>query len=958
MELSDQWKAAWCIGSIFSTPQLITGPSAEILGPLLFENAGEPLQLLSTGYRSDLNVKVSLNLDDEVDRIQGQNGESFVPYEVLHECVAEDMNEQQLVSVNSNLVFGNLLQGLKCRDGTLQLFFPVGANMSEIGSICYDKEMKCLKHWKELHHNGHIFPISNSYHPILQLATVGRSVLAFDDSTEGFLLARTANAVHWFRAETIEGGHTLKHMAFAKFRVGVSHACWNPHLPEESAVILENGELRLFDICSCLETPDGPVRLKGKSLPLELTKVRGSNNNFPKERLACKKYLQRNAERGVKNRKDPKGSWWCCEYGWHPRILLVASCSEVQLVDFRFKKEKCSDYSTIIAKVNFPAACYCSITQRKDQFVAFARADYDIFKFAVATRQHLLLFDSRQPLTPILQWEHGMKQHPVYLQMLRLSELRPLTRNKYKWASDAGCAILAASFRSGDMRVFCYGPKPSNELNVCKTRVHMFPDSCDTDMPEILYSWELPSKLFTVNDLCSGDNSIDLKIQGDLPSEDVLYPKFDKSSKSTWPDSMYGFYIVSDHASHTSLAIGSRESAQGTTVGFSLVQLTGAGELQSQRYQASRRLVRNKSRNSLRSETLLSENLDIQKKARYIYRRLPCFLNYLKTGSTLNGELLSNCANGLNMCKQSGVKSSDCALLPANRFGLHPPVEDFHQLASLCSIYEISCKRLWMSLPLDLLKLAFAVYSHIGSLERKLPDFLQISSLDWMPLFSLSKLKRKKKQKTAEENNGEFTSVPMLPLPFLLDLQQRKEMISESTPNTGQAKIRDQCQYLLDEFNNLKRAHMIPQVGGIATVSLEDDTDVWPGEQNFLKENYLLLHEPSENPSKDECQILSDYGFHYSSKEAGLKKLHDISVHDKYVGRLCHNVPSGDSGSRPVMSELDHDICATNLSFVLEPDLKAEEMKGLRRLKQKYQNWQKDFQLYQNYLRENLYHCP
>ena len=92
----------------------------------------------------------------------------------------------------------------------------------------------------------------------------------------------------------------------------------------------------------------------------------------------------------------------------------------------------------MLAKANLEGSLYCIFPSRKDRFVAFARADYDMFQFAVASKQHILLFDSRQPLTPILQWEHGLKQSPGYLQMCRLSELRTSIGNDYKWASDSG----------------------------------------------------------------------------------------------------------------------------------------------------------------------------------------------------------------------------------------------------------------------------------------------------------------------------------------------------------------------------------------------------------------------------------------------------------------------------------------------------------------------------------------
>ncbi|KAH9318800.1 hypothetical protein KI387_020569, partial [Taxus chinensis] len=720
------------------------------------------------------------------------------------------------------------------------------------------------------------------------------------------------------------GGHTLKHIAFANFRTSVSHACWNPHIPEESAVILENGELRLFDISSCHETHDCPVKLKGKSLPLELTNVSGSNNIFPKKRIARKKYWQGLSERDVKIREDPKESWWHCEYGWHPRILLVAACNEVRLVDFRTKKEKGLDYSTIIAKANWPeASSYCICAPRKNRFVALARADYDIFKFTVATQQHLLLFDSRQPLTPILQWEHGLKQSPVYLRMLKLSELRPSVRNTYKWASDSGYAILAADFKSGEMRVFCYGPKPSSEPGVCNTRLHMPPVSCNTDMPEVLYSWELPSKLRTANCLCSEDNATDLSIQGDSPSAVFLYPKIEKLYWDAQPDSICGFYIVSDHASQTALAIASEESEQNTTLGFGLLQLTGIGKLLSQRYQASKRLIRKKSRSKGSPEVKISayENLSFQKNMGYMYRRLPYFFHYLTTGSTLDRVLPSNFARHLKVHKQSEtdpVNSSGCTLLRADRFGSLPPLKDvLDQLTSPCSIYEISCKRLWTSLPLDLLKLAFAAYSDIVSLETRLPpDFQQISPCDCvqMPLFYLSNIQKENKYKNYEKNEDQFILGPLLPLPFLLDQQQRKDMILGPTGNSlmsGQETIQDQCRCISDELNNVKRAGPIPQVGDSAIVSLADDIDVWPSQEDLQEENYLLLHEPSKIHFEKGNFFFSNCEVRNASEEIELEEIHDSNVHAKYIGSF----PSGNDGKRPVMFELDHDICPINLSF-------------------------------------------
>ena len=66
------------------------------------------------------------------------------------------------------------------------------------------------------------------------------------------------------------------------------------------------------------------MKLSGKSLPLELAKLRSSENTFSKERVARKKFWQGISELDFQNIEDSKESWWHCEYGWHPQTLLVA----------------------------------------------------------------------------------------------------------------------------------------------------------------------------------------------------------------------------------------------------------------------------------------------------------------------------------------------------------------------------------------------------------------------------------------------------------------------------------------------------------------------------------------------------------------------------------------------------------------------------------------------------------
>ena len=77
------------------------------------------------------------------------------------------------------------------------------------------------------------------------------------------------------------------------------HACWSPHIPEESVVLLESGALFLFDLESCFRTSrtsNSNAHFGGTKLPVSWDADFDSGN--------CK--------------------WLSCEFSWHPRILIVA----------------------------------------------------------------------------------------------------------------------------------------------------------------------------------------------------------------------------------------------------------------------------------------------------------------------------------------------------------------------------------------------------------------------------------------------------------------------------------------------------------------------------------------------------------------------------------------------------------------------------------------------------------
>ncbi|KAK3025917.1 hypothetical protein RJ639_041307 [Escallonia herrerae] len=91
--------------------------------------------------------------------------------------------------------------------------------------------------------------------------------------------------------------------------------------------------------------------------------------------------------------------------------------------------------------------------RESDHVVAFSRAGSDGFYFTVASNDLLLLCDVRNPLLPLLQWQHGL-ENPHYVTVFRFSELRSHSRDdKFKWASDMGYCILMEAHKE---RSLCY----------------------------------------------------------------------------------------------------------------------------------------------------------------------------------------------------------------------------------------------------------------------------------------------------------------------------------------------------------------------------------------------------------------------------------------------------------------------------------------------------------------------
>jgi hypothetical protein len=430
-------------------------------------------------------------------------------------------------------------------------------------------------------------------------------------------------------------------------------------MPWEAAVVLETGEVRLFDIqnSGSSSSKSSSLNLTAKHAYKPVKKVppttafSATTHSDRKENLELINSEQSNSANLYSS--APALQWWECEFAWHPKTLLLAGTKEVSLVDFRITHvgrhaqvgsqqlamgEMGGNCNTsIVAMVpgtgNTPG--YCKRTIQNDIFLSFARATYDgMYQFVTSTKQHLILFDTRRPQTPVLQvgrlaassefgfrtscgggscifskylnepdteshctlryksqWEHGMAtQPPGLLLMCPLSELCPDLQQLDTSASGTGKAILAASLQSGDMHAFCYGCDPPTSLPLQGMTTRNL-----SDLDEKLYAWQLPSKISPPKATPNAWTDIFRSSMNFFQQENNRDESAMAASKGRVRENIAGLVVVPSDVPHVgSDHLGHKRDGEARR-GFSMVQLTGVGDMLVQQLRASKQLPRSKS---------------------------------------------------------------------------------------------------------------------------------------------------------------------------------------------------------------------------------------------------------------------------------------------------------------------------------------------------------------------------
>lgn len=607
----------------------------------------------------------------------------------------------------------------------------------------------------------------------------------------GYLLATTLYSVQWFAArhDQILDRPSVVYLGEKMFKTcPVVHACWSPHILEESVVLLESGQLFLFDLECC-----------------------GSGAGFKGTRLKV-----------PWNDSSESKVWLSCEFSWHPRILVVARSDAVFLVDLRLKEYSVSCLMKIeMLRMYAP--------DENERFLALSRAAPDNFYFAVVSTSVLLLCDVRKPLVPVLQWVHGI-EGPSFMSVLRLSDLRSHSReDAFKLASESGFCIMLGSIWNCEFNIFCYGSVLPFRKGSVTSKIN--PAIC---------AWELPLEINLSGHECRCGSCL-------LRKEflkDALPEWIDWQQKK---EIVLGFGILSNKLA--ALLCEPDENGGFTLIrltssGRFELQRYHASWAQARKSEDCPDRVLCLNRHLL--YTMSDEEYKFPKN--YNYLKLDYLESYASGGLArfLIRKLKRNSKDALDkrpFCTE--VHELLCEKLNGCGFGPSrscPAVTCvFNDVKLPASLHEVALRSLWADLPMELLQLAFLnraeCHEVVGNLDhnRVALESLAVPDLPQLPPFFL--------RKSSPHSNDDIVG-PVIPFPVLLVLDKFRS--GSSNLEGGEFSVETELSLKYKEVMQVAGEIAVSAYGPTHlddhAVSLaEDGEETWAGS---TKSKSFLLYRP------------------------------------------------------------------------------------------------------------------
>ncbi|XP_074278708.1 uncharacterized protein LOC141602304 [Silene latifolia] len=674
MQYSEEWKSLFPISLVNSPPLLVSDTS---LGPLFFNPVPETVNtVLSSSSQGVCPMllpppHVSLSRFIESSTMYDDSGAVL---RTTCNAIASSFGPQHCSS-GSRRLSQNRIEPLRCPNDWVIVFYPTGSNSDTVGFLVLtvkDSNVGIV----DFGSNDGVFTCSIQFgHQIVKLAACG--LHDFDDVGEldsmgciGFLVACSMYGAHWFSVRI--GGRSpnfkkpvLEYIGCKLFKsCAVVHVCWNPHLLSECVILLESGELFLFDVeSSCF---------KGKRMSIEWNKSAGDG-------------------------------WFSCEFSWHPRILIVANLTAVFLIDFRFGKGQpcCLLQTQMLGMYN---------VSEEERLVALSKPGNEGFYFTVASTHSLLLCDVRKPLMPVLRWAHNLHK-PCYISVLPLSQLRSHPLNEtYAGASEMGYAVILGSFWYNEFSLFCYGRPTSAATQSFSSKISNFSDS--------FYAWEHPSELRLSGHSCGCGSCL---LKEELVKDDL--PEWIKWQHKK--EVVLGFFMLDKDLS--SSLLGSVEHGGFTLVRLmssgkiETQQYHASWKMARTAYHEIPPLSKDSLLCHMGDEKYKFTKRFKYVKLEYLFGHLNDNLTrvlFSKFNNSPVAECENKCSNDFSEFMSEKLKSFGCA--PPI---LHLSTSDiFSDVNMPSSLYEIVSRLMWISLPMSSLEMAFSQYRS-GALEfPSIPD--------------------------------------------------------------------------------------------------------------------------------------------------------------------------------------------------------------------------------------------
>lgn len=726
----------------------------------------------------------------------------------------------------------------------------------------------------------------------------------------GFLMVCRKYSVYWYRV-----GITTKDYvrldcvgsANAKMLMGkpVASACWSPHLTGECLVLLESGDLLLFDVNYSSGREDNSMFLVKVRVPLS-------------DKLGLEK-----------GSLSEGRQWFGCDFSWHPRIFIVCHRNEILLVDLRSSGE-CN------------VCCLLKLEMlslgKNDGFFSLSRAGSDGFYFIVATRYLLLLSDVRKPLIPVLRWAHTVR-NPRYITVFRLSDLRANAKETmYEWASESGYCVMLGSFWDNNFSLFCYGPKDNGDRFV-HSEISKFCNS--------YYARGFPSELSLSGSDCKCGSCL-------------VREEFWKSSLPVWTDWRHkkklilGFGILKPDLS-------AQLSSFGSFGGFTLIRLTSSGKLEAQNYLAtwgSDKFSEGHKRKSIQLEDNFLYDYDYSE-----YKGVKKF-QHLKLeflNAYLKDELAKLVVKRREKITENDVKAqkkyADKSKLNIHQeicrrlktFGFSTMEFSLNLSAVLkniswpTSIHEIALRSACAALPTNLLQLAFSTYLDFdedSENEMEPLEFLDIPDELHAPPFPIRKPSHRSNKWSTKVQPSDAIVGPILPTHFLTtlhklcedELKEERELYREESEAFS---AHTQFKFLCDKVVEVVQEHIPSSDIKIEEdfVSLADDTEDMSYQSQKLN---FSCHNPS--------------AFLESPLKMGIWKRCENHTFSSHIYRRSQELAC-DLSEKRVGKELFDEGCPMELNFDDHTiDLGPKELEMFRTLKKNDIEFQRSVKPYQDYI--------